>query len=76
VVALVCAAAAGCGRDAATAGPPAVDVKVIVVSKGPAEIYRDLVGEVRGSQEVEIRSRVNGVLTAKHFDDGAEVEQG
>jgi membrane fusion protein (multidrug efflux system) len=49
---------------------------VITVAVAPTEIYRDLVGEVRGSQEVEIRARVNGVLTGKHFDDGALVEQG
>jgi membrane fusion protein (multidrug efflux system) len=72
----LCALAAGCGRDAANAGPPAVDVKVISVGAGPAEIYRDLVGEVRGSQQVDIRARVTGVLTGKHFDDGVVVEEG
>ena len=30
----LCALAAGCGRDAATAGPPPVDVKVIIVGNG------------------------------------------
>jgi membrane fusion protein (multidrug efflux system) len=70
------ALAAGCGRDAATAGPPPVDVKVITVATAATEIYRDLVGEVRGSQEVEIRARVNGILTGKHFADGAMVDEG
>ena len=60
LLALACALAAGCGRDTAAAGPPPVDVKVVVVATAPTEIYRDLVGEVRGSQEVEIRARVNG----------------
>ncbi len=49
-------------RDAATGGRP---VDVTRSSRSPlasTEIYRDLVGEVRGSQEVEIRSRVSGVL--------------
>ena len=73
---LACAVAAGCGRDAATGGPPPVEVKVITVALAPTEIYRDLVGEVRGSQEVEIRSRVSGVLTKKHFADGAMVDEG
>lgn len=67
---------AGCGREAATAGPAPVDVKVVVVATAPTEIYRDLVGEVRGSQEVEIRSRVSGVLTTRHFADGVMVDQG
>ena len=76
LLALALALAAGCGRDAATARPPPVEVKVITVTTAPTEIYRDLVGEVRGSQEVEIRSRVSGVLTTKHFPDGAMVDQG
>ena len=66
----------GCGGDAGPSGPPAVDVKVVTVTALPTEIYRDLVGEVRGSQEVEIRARVNGILTGKHFADGAMVDQG
>jgi membrane fusion protein (multidrug efflux system) len=46
------------------------------VATAPTEIFRDLVGEVRGSQEVEIRARVNGILTGKHFADGAMVDEG
>ena len=76
LLAFACALAAGCGRDAATASPPPVDVKVITVATAATEIYRDLVGEVRGSQEVEIRARVNGILTGKHFADGAMVDEG
>ena len=76
LLAFACALAAGCGRDAATASPPPVDVKVITVATAPTEIFRDLVGEVRGSQEVEIRARVNGILTGKHFADGAMVDEG
>jgi membrane fusion protein (multidrug efflux system) len=72
----ICAIFAGCGGDVGPAGPPAADVKVITVAAAPTEIYRDLVGEVRGSQEVEIRARVNGVLTGKHFDDGSLVDKG
>jgi membrane fusion protein (multidrug efflux system) len=71
-----CILANGCGRNAGPAGMPPVDVKVITVAAGPTEIYRDLVGEVRGSQEVELRARVSGVLTSKHFADGAMVKQG
>jgi membrane fusion protein (multidrug efflux system) len=76
LIALLYALAAGCGRDAATAGPPAVEVKVVEVKPQSTEIYRDLVGEVRGSQEVEIRARVTGILTGKHFEDGSIVPEG
>jgi len=63
----------GCGRGSAPAAPPPVDVKVIEVRPQSTDIYRDLVGEVRGSQEVEIRARVTGILTGKHFADGSIV---
>ena len=76
VLAALCALAAGCGRDAATAALPAVEVKVVEVKPQSTEIYRDLVGEVRGSQEVEIRARVTGILTGKHFEDGSIVPEG
>jgi membrane fusion protein (multidrug efflux system) len=39
-------------------------------------MYADKVGEVKGSQEVDIRSMVSGILLQKHFDDGARVEKG
>jgi membrane fusion protein, multidrug efflux system len=71
LLAVLCAAAAGCGAGPAGSAPPAVEVKVVEVKPQSTEIYRDLVGEVRGSQEVEIRSRVTGVLTGKHFEDGS-----
>ncbi len=73
LLALLCATAAGCGGGPAGSAPPAVEVKVVEVKPQSTEIYRDLVGEVRGSQEVEIRSRVTGVLTGKHFEDGSIV---
>ena len=43
---------------------------------GSTDIYRDFVGEVRGSQEVEIRARVSGILLGKHFEDGGLVNEG
>ncbi len=62
-----------CGGKPEAPAPLPVEVKVLEVTPQPTEIYRDLVGEVRGSQEVEIRSRVNGILVGKHFEDGAIV---
>jgi len=56
--------------------PGAVDVRVIEVRPQSTEVYRDLVGEVRGSQEVEIRSRVSGILLEKLFVDGSVVPKG
>jgi membrane fusion protein (multidrug efflux system) len=53
-----------------------VPVKVVEVAPVTTDVYADLVGEVRGSQEVEIRARVSGILLGKHFADGALVRKG
>jgi len=68
-------AVSGCNRQPAMPPPGPVDVRVIEVHAKSTEVYRDLVGEVRGSQEVEIRSRVTGVLVTKAFRDGSVVRK-
>lgn len=55
---------------------PAMPVKVIEVIQRDTAITKDLVGEVRGSQEVSINARVSGILTGIHFKEGALVKQG
>jgi membrane fusion protein (multidrug efflux system) len=69
--------AAGCSRQAPVA-PPAVPVQVKAVTVEPSatEMYADKVGEIKGSQEVDLRARVSGILVAKHFRDGTLVKQG
>jgi membrane fusion protein, multidrug efflux system len=76
-LAAVLALAAGCTR-APPAAPPAapVEVKAITVEPSATEMYADKVGEIKGSQEVELRARVSGILLAKHFEDGALVKEG
>jgi membrane fusion protein (multidrug efflux system) len=61
-----------------TAAPPAapVEVKAITAEASPTVMYSDKVGEVKGSQEVDIRSMVSGILLKKHFEDGSLVEKG
>jgi membrane fusion protein (multidrug efflux system) len=60
---------------AAPAAAP-VEVKAITAEASPTVMYSDKVGEVKGSQEVDIRSMVSGILLKKHFEDGALVEKG
>ena len=70
-----CIALGACNRAPNMPPPGAVDVRVIEVRPQSTEVYRDLVGEVRGSQEVEIRSRVSGILLEKLFVDGSVVQK-
>lgn len=67
----------GCSGDKPAAGPPpAVEVKATPVVQRNTPIYSELVGEIRASQEVELRARVGGVLLKKHFQDGTIVQRG
>lgn len=76
-IGLAALAAAGCMKappPLPTGGP--VEVKVVTIAPSATVMYTDKVGEVKGSQEVQIRSRVSGILLAKHFDDGALIGEG
>ena len=67
----------GCGEKAPPAMPQmAVEVKAVTVEPSSTITYADKVGEVRGSQEVDLRARVSGILLKTHFEDGALVQEG
>jgi membrane fusion protein (multidrug efflux system) len=72
---LVAIAAAGCGKKDAPAGaPPEVFVTDVVQKDVP--VYMELVGQTRGSQDVEIRARVEGYLDRVAFTEGSFVRRG
>lgn len=48
----------------------------MTVIERTTDIASEYVGEVRGSEEVEVRARVTGVLLSKHFTDGSLVKKG
>ncbi len=85
-LALLCTAMAvalaGCGREgpspagAATQPPPAVQARVIQVAPQRVPIQLEAVGQVQGSKEVEVRSRVNGILLKHLYKEGALVRAG
>ena len=64
-----------CGKkEAAAPPPPVVYVSPVVVKDVP--IYNELVGQARGSQDVEIRARVEGYLESVKFTEGTFVTKG
>lgn len=68
---------AACSKPAPPAPPPpVVAVKAMPVIERTTDIANEYVGEVRGSEEVEVRSRVTGVMMSKHFVDGSIVKKG
>jgi len=72
---LVATVATGCGKKEAPAGaPPEVYVADVVQKDVP--IYMELVGQTKGSQDVEIRARVEGYLDRVAFTEGSFVHHG
>jgi len=70
-------ALAACDRKQAGGMPPMpAAVKAVTVAPSSTIAYSDKVGEVRGSQEVDLRARVGGILLKTHFEDGALVKEG
>lgn len=66
---------AACGKPEPPAMPP-MEVAVIEVQPRSIPIYFDMIGQTRGSVDIPIRARVDGVLEETHFLEGREVEKG
>ena len=72
---LAALALSGCGKkEGPAAAPPEVYVADVVQKDVP--VYVELVGQTRGSQDVEIRARVEGYLNRVAFTEGSFVRKG
>jgi membrane fusion protein (multidrug efflux system) len=72
---IVCGLLAACSRPAGpAAGGPQVYVTPVVQRDVP--LYMEIVGQTGGSQDVEIRARVEGFLESVNFREGAFVRAG
>jgi membrane fusion protein, multidrug efflux system len=58
--------------------PPAAPVEVVVsdVVQKDVPVFMEMVGQTKGSQDVEIRARVEGYLERFYFTEGAFVRKG
>ncbi len=75
LLAAILVAASGCSKkEAAKAPTPEVYVAAVVAKDVPVPI--ELVGQTRGSQDVEIRARVEGYLESVKFTEGTFVTKG
>jgi len=77
VAALAAAAAFGSACEKAPPpAPPPPDVYVASVVQKDVPIYLDLVGQTEGSQDVDVRARVEGFLETMDFREGSFVRKG
>jgi len=60
----------------AQAAPPAVPVHVVRVEPRSVPIQFEVVGQVEGSKEVEVRARVSGTLQKQDYREGDPVKAG
>lgn len=69
---------AACGPAAppAPTAPPAVQARIITVNPQRVPIRLDVVGQVEGSKEVEVRARVAGILLKRLYNEGEVVGAG
>ena len=72
---LLLAVGVGCSKKEAPPPPPP-EVQVTEVVKKDVPIYIELVGATLGSQDIEIRSRVEGYLVSMDFVEGSFVKKG
>jgi membrane fusion protein, multidrug efflux system len=66
----------GCKEPPPAAPPPPPEVLVADVIQRDVPVYLELVGQTLGSQDVEIRARVEGYLTNMSFQEGSLVRKG
>jgi membrane fusion protein (multidrug efflux system) len=57
-------------------GMPAPEVVAVTVERRSLPVSFEYVGQTAGSREVEVRSRVAGILLTRNFKEGAPVKKG
>ncbi|PKP90167.1 MAG: efflux transporter periplasmic adaptor subunit [Alphaproteobacteria bacterium HGW-Alphaproteobacteria-16] len=73
---LALALLSACGGGEPPAAPPPPEVTVATPLQREVVDWDDYTGRFVAPQDVEIRARVNGVITQIHFRDGQDVRQG
>src|SRR5215510_8274835 len=74
--ALALALSVACEKKAAPAAATPTEVYVTEVVQKDVPEYLELVGQTLGSQDTELRARVEGVLESMDFQEGSFVKQG
>jgi membrane fusion protein, multidrug efflux system len=76
VACLLLAVGVACSKKEEAPPPPPPEVQVAEVVQRDVPIYVELVGSTLGSEDIEIRARVEGYLVAIDFTEGSFVRKG
>lgn len=63
-------------ESAFAAGPPPVAVSIMEVVAQDIPVHFEYVGQIAGSKEVEIRSRISGIIEERLYEEGTNVASG
>jgi membrane fusion protein (multidrug efflux system) len=66
----------GCGKKKEEAAATDTRVSAVTVLQRDVPVYKEAVGQTRGSKEVEIRARVEGFVQTVDFQEGTFVKEG
>ncbi|WP_020396965.1 efflux RND transporter periplasmic adaptor subunit [Thiolinea disciformis] len=56
-------------------GPPPAQVTVLTVQASDVKVSFEYVGQVAGARELEVRSRITGIVQKRLFEEGSPVEK-
>jgi len=73
-LAAVALLSAGCKKKGFVLPPPEVAITTVIQKDTP--IYVEFVGQTKGSEDIDIRARVDGFLESINFKEGTEIKQG
>lgn len=76
LIAATFALATGACGESAPPPPPPVEVQVATVLRRDLPVFIENIGQTLGSQEVEVRARVEGFLDTVNFREGSFVKKG
>jgi membrane fusion protein, multidrug efflux system len=76
IACLILGATVACSKKEPPPPPPPPEVQVVAVVQKDVPIYLELVGATLGSEDVEIRARVEGYLASVNFTEGSFVKKG
>ena len=72
---VLCMLITGCSESEPPTPPP-LEIPVVEVKQQDVPIILDMVGQTRGSKDIPIRARVDGILESLNFLEGRPVEEG